>query len=189
MTIASRPASSCRFSIVLAMSSTPAGANESNSAPLRVLVVDDLVDAAQIMARLLRHLDCDVQTAHAGDAALQIAAEFAPEIVLLDLGLPHIDGFEAARRLRAHPATARSQIIAPSGYGDAAARDEAAVAGCFVVAVPNQTFGGPTPTGSRSRVVDIQSVVGSLTGICTVDLIRGGFEARWADGPPGAALT
>lgn len=112
------------------MSSSPAGANESDSAPLRVLVVDDLVDAALIMARLLRHLDCDVQTAHDGHTALQIAADFAPEIVLLDLGLPGIDGFELARRLRAHPATARSLIIALSGYGHAAARDQAAVAGC-----------------------------------------------------------
>src|SRR5262245_29309523 len=84
---------------------------------LRILVVDDLVDAATTLARLLRLMTCDVQTAHDGRAALETAIEFAPEIVLLDLGLPGLDGYEVARALRAHPATSRSHIIALSGYG------------------------------------------------------------------------
>jgi len=97
---------------------------------LRVLVVDDLVDAATTMARLLRLIACDVQTAHDGPTAINIANEFAPDVVLLDLGLPGVDGYEVARRLRSHPATARSLIIALSGYGHAAARDDALAAGC-----------------------------------------------------------
>jgi two-component system CheB/CheR fusion protein len=94
------------------------------------LVVDDLVDAALTMTRLLRLMECDARAAHAGDEALRIAAQFAPDVVLLDLGLPGIDGYEVARRLRALPATARTHIIALSGYGDADACLQAANAGC-----------------------------------------------------------
>jgi CheY-like chemotaxis protein len=111
-------------------SPSPTGDDESDSPPLRVLIVDDLVDAALTMAQLVRLLACEVKTAHDGPTALQIAAGYAPEIVLLDLGLPGIDGYEVARRLRADRATERSLIIALSGYGHAAARDEAAQAGC-----------------------------------------------------------
>jgi two-component system, OmpR family, response regulator len=106
------------------------GSSGGDVAPLRVLVVDDLVDAAQTMARLLKLLDCEVQTAHTGQLALQIAGEFSPHIVLLDLGLPGMDGFEVARSLRVHPLTTRAMIVALSGYGDAAAREQAAEAGC-----------------------------------------------------------
>ncbi len=115
---------------MLMTSSTPAGCEEPASAPLRVLVIDDLVDAAVTMARLLQLLACDVQTAHDGPAALRIAAEFSPQLVFLDLGLPGLDGYEVARRLRSHSATAESLIIALSGYGHFAARDAALAAGC-----------------------------------------------------------
>jgi CheY-like chemotaxis protein len=104
--------------------------NGHRAALLRVLVVDDLVDAAQTMARLLKLLDCDVQTAHTGDAALQVAAEFVPHVVLLDLGLPGMDGYEVARALRSSSMTARALIVAVSGYGDVGTRDAAATAGC-----------------------------------------------------------
>ena len=97
---------------------------------MRILVVDDLVDAATTLARLLRLMSCDVQIAHDGPAALQTAAAFAPEVVFLDLGLPGLDGYEVARSLRAHPATSRSHIIALSGYGHAVAREAALAAGC-----------------------------------------------------------
>jgi len=97
---------------------------------LRVLVVDDLVDAAATMGRLLELMACEVRTVHDGHAALAAASEFLPDVVLLDLGLPGLDGNEVARRLRSQPATARSLIIALSGYGHAAARDDALAAGC-----------------------------------------------------------
>lgn len=97
---------------------------------LRVLIVDDSVDAAQTMARVLKLLEYDVATAHDGAAALEVAEQFAPQVVLLDLGMPGISGYEVARQLRARAATARSLIIALSGYGHASARDEALAAGC-----------------------------------------------------------
>lgn len=111
-------------------SSLPPGDADSAGPPLRVLVVDDLVDAAVTMARLLKLLGCDVQTANDGHAALAIADQFVPEIVLLDLGLPGMDGFEVARQLRARPHGAKTWIVAISGYGHATARQEALAAGC-----------------------------------------------------------
>jgi CheY-like chemotaxis protein len=108
----------------------PDGGVVTPAEALRVLVVDDLVDAAATMARLLRLMECEVQTARDGHMALTTAGEFLPDVVLLDLGLPGLDGYEVARRLRSQPATARCLIIAFSGYGHAAARDEALAAGC-----------------------------------------------------------
>ncbi len=71
------------------------------SLPLRsVLVVDDNVDAAQSLAMLLRILGQDVRTAHNGRSALEAARTSMPEIAILDIGLPGMDGRELARRLR-----------------------------------------------------------------------------------------
>jgi CheY-like chemotaxis protein len=111
-------------------SSLPGGDERTSADPLRVLVVDDLVDAAVTMARLLRLMECEVRTAHDGHTALTTASEFLPDVVLLDLGLPGLDGYEVARQLRSQPGTARSFIIALTGYGHAAARDDALAAGC-----------------------------------------------------------
>ena len=82
------------------------------------------------MARLLKLLDCDVRTAHDGHAAVEIAKRFVPEVVLLDLGLPGIDGCEVARRLRSNSTTAQALIVALSGFGHASACEEALHAGC-----------------------------------------------------------
>jgi signal transduction histidine kinase len=87
---------------------------------LRVLVVDDNVDGADSLTRLLRLVGHDVRMAHDGPAALTIASEFLPEAVVLDLGLPGMDGFEVARRLRCRPETCGAVLIAVTGYG----RDE-----------------------------------------------------------------
>ena len=79
--------------------------NRSPAAPLRVLVVDDNADAADSLAWLLRHGDHEVRTAHDGRQAVEVAHEFRPQAVVLDLGLPEIDGYEVARRLRQHADT------------------------------------------------------------------------------------
>lgn len=85
--------------------------------PRRVLVVDDNKDAADSMASLLRMQHHVVQTAYSGPAALGAARVFKPEIVFLDIGLPGMDGFEIARRLRQFPETRGSRLIALTGYG------------------------------------------------------------------------
>lgn len=93
----------------------PAG--EPETAGRRVLVVDDNADAAATLAMLLRISGHEVKVAHDGHAALEAARTFRPEVVLLDIGLPGLDGYEVARRLRSRPETAHSLLVAVSGYG------------------------------------------------------------------------
>ena len=84
----------------------------------RILVVDDNIDAAKSLARLLTRLyDQDVRVSHDGPGALESAAEFRPEVVLLDIGMPGMDGYEVAQRLRQNPDVAPIQIIALTGWG------------------------------------------------------------------------
>ena len=83
----------------------------------RVLVVDDNIDTATALARLLRLLGHDVLSAHDGPTALEAARTHRPEIVLLDIGLPGMDGYEVVRRLRTEECCQHSLIIAASGYG------------------------------------------------------------------------
>ncbi|MCF7983665.1 MAG: PAS domain S-box protein [Thiohalocapsa sp.] len=86
---------------------------------LRVLVVDDNADVADGMGTLLRLLGHDVEVRTSGAAALEAAEVFRPSVVLLDIGMQQMDGFETARRLRAAvPSTRALQLIAVSGYGD-----------------------------------------------------------------------
>jgi CheY-like chemotaxis protein len=88
-------------------------------ARLRVLVVDDHRDAAESLARFVTLLGHEARTAGDGHAALDIAEEYRPELVLCDIGLPGIDGHEVARRLRAaYQDTMR--LVAVTGHG----RDE-----------------------------------------------------------------
>jgi two-component system CheB/CheR fusion protein len=87
------------------------------AARFRVLVVDDNRDAATTLALLLRARGHEVQVANDGHAALELAESFRPQVVLLDIGLPGIDGYEVARRLRSSPRTRDILIVAISGYG------------------------------------------------------------------------
>ncbi|HKB04165.1 MAG TPA: PAS domain S-box protein [Gemmataceae bacterium] len=86
------------------------------STPRRVLVVDDHADAADSLAWLLRMDGHDVRVARNGPAAVESAQADPPDVVLLDLGMPGMDGFEVARRLRQGPA-ARTVIAALTGWG------------------------------------------------------------------------
>ncbi len=95
---------------------TPAPrATSSDAAPRRVLVVDDNLDAARTLARLLNRRGHEVCTAYDGPGAVKAAEDFKPNVLLLDLGLPGIDGYELARRFRAD-GFADALIIAISGY-------------------------------------------------------------------------
>jgi CheY-like chemotaxis protein len=81
----------------------------------RILVVDDHEDSVTIMAALLRTRGYDVAIALHGAAAIEIATAFCPDLVILDIGLPGIDGYEVARRLRKIPAVAATAIVGLSG--------------------------------------------------------------------------
>jgi CheY-like chemotaxis protein len=83
------------------------------------LVVDDNVDQAAMLSGTLRHKGYSVQVAYTGPDGLRVAERWRPEIVLLDIGLPGMDGYEVARRLRADPSMTGSamRLIAITGYG------------------------------------------------------------------------
>jgi signal transduction histidine kinase/DNA-binding response OmpR family regulator len=83
----------------------------------RVLVVDDNVDVADSLVLVLRGAGHEVQVAHDGSAALATAETFGPEVVLLDIGLPEMNGYEVARRLRERLAGKNMLLVALTGYG------------------------------------------------------------------------
>jgi CheY-like chemotaxis protein len=85
--------------------------------PRRVLVVDDNHDSADSLAALLRMMGNEVSTAYDGGQAVEIAAALRPEVVLLDIGMPVLDGFEACRRIREQPWGRAIHLIALTGWG------------------------------------------------------------------------
>jgi signal transduction histidine kinase/CheY-like chemotaxis protein len=85
--------------------------------PLRILVVDDNEDAADTLAMLLEASGHEVLVEHSSRRALARAIDTAPQVCLLDIGLPDMDGAELARRLRAQPETANALLVAVTGYG------------------------------------------------------------------------
>lgn len=95
----------------------------------RILVVDDNVDAAESLGLLLSQEGHDVQVAHSGVEALRIARNFIPDIMILDLGMPEMDGYAVAREVRSSPELSRTRLIALSGYGQAEDRRRTAAAG------------------------------------------------------------
>jgi len=96
---------------------------------LRILIVDDNRDAADSLAMLLRTTGNDIRTAYDGLEALQVANEFQPEVVLLDIGLPKIDGHEVAQRLRREPWAQHTCLIAVTGWSDETDRARSRAAG------------------------------------------------------------
>jgi CheY-like chemotaxis protein/anti-sigma regulatory factor (Ser/Thr protein kinase) len=95
----------------------------------RVLVVDDLAASAETLMTLLEMEGFEVRIASEGATALRIAEEFHPDVVLLDIGLPGMNGFEVANRLRSLPACCEALLIALTGYGEAESRSRSAQAG------------------------------------------------------------
>jgi len=93
----------------------------------RILIVDDNADAARLLARVLQRSGHSVAVAHESDGALELARRFQPEVALLEIGLPRIDGYELGARLRA--CDAHTRLIAISGYDDPASRARSLAAG------------------------------------------------------------
>ena len=92
-------------------------ATQPSPAGLRVLVVDDNRDVADSTASIMRMNGCDVHVAYDGKAALESVQRLRPDAVLLDIGLPAIDGYLVAEHIRAQPENGRTMIVAVSGYG------------------------------------------------------------------------
>jgi signal transduction histidine kinase len=92
-------------------------ASVADDSSLRILVVDDNLDSAEIIATLLEMEGHQVRMAHTGANALSLATELMPQIVLLDIGLPDMTGYDVAKALRLLPSTDRLSLIALTGYG------------------------------------------------------------------------
>jgi PAS domain S-box-containing protein len=97
--------------------------------PRNILVVDDNVDAAQSLTLLLGVSGHNMRTAHDGSQALELAQEHPPDLILLDIGLPGMDGYEVARRVRKLPELKDTRLVAMTGYGQQSDKAAAAEAG------------------------------------------------------------
>jgi CheY-like chemotaxis protein len=102
---------------------------EPSQDPLRILVVDDNRDAAQSLSLLLAGEGHTVSQAYDGPTALTVALAERPQVVLLDIGLPGMDGYAVARAIRQHSALSMMHLIALSGYGRQVDREQAKMAG------------------------------------------------------------
>jgi PAS domain S-box-containing protein len=112
----------------------PEPRSESVSVPvekrvLRILVVDDNSDAADGLAMIFEMGGDNVRVAYDGQTALEVAAEFRPEVVLLDIGMPGLDGYDVASRLRGAPETRDAVLIAMTGWGQPQDKRRSARAG------------------------------------------------------------
>jgi signal transduction histidine kinase/DNA-binding response OmpR family regulator len=108
---------------------TPQAANSSRERYARVLVVDDNIDAAILLVDILEARGYAAVAAHDGPSALKMMESFNPEIAVLDLGLPVMDGFELARAIRDDKRFASTRLVALTGYGQAQDRKRTADAG------------------------------------------------------------
>jgi signal transduction histidine kinase/ActR/RegA family two-component response regulator len=99
------------------------------AAPRRVLVVDDNADAANTLCSILKLFGHEVRCVYDGPSTLSAAESFRPDVILLDIGLPGMDGYEVARRLRADSAFHATTLIAVTGYGQGADRLQSQQAG------------------------------------------------------------
>jgi CheY-like chemotaxis protein len=103
-------------------------AAQSPSPGSRILVVDDSLDSAETLGELLKIWGHDVRLAHDGPGAVDAAREYRPEVVLLDIGLPGMDGFAVAAQLRKEGLAGR-MLVALTGYGEQQDKDRAQKAG------------------------------------------------------------
>jgi CheY-like chemotaxis protein len=97
--------------------------------PQRILIADDNADSAESMGMLLRLMGNDVRIASDGLEAVEQAAIFQPDIVLLDIGMPRLDGYEAARRIRKQAWSHDALLVAVTGWGPSDDSAEATAAG------------------------------------------------------------
>ncbi len=149
------------FTVRLPAATPPATVNtlirgpaQPTSRPARILVVDDNVDLAKGLARLLKLIGHDVTIAHDGPAAIETARRCHPEFILLDIGLPGMDGYEVASLLRREPSCHDTVLIAISGYGQDEDRRHSQQAGFdhhFVKPIDHDALLTVLATASGSR--------------------------------------
>jgi CheY-like chemotaxis protein len=119
------PAAATKSAAELALSV----AGHRSTRPLRILVIDDNEDSAESLSMLLRVGGHSVRTAFRGESGLEAYANFDPELVLCDIRMPDMSGYEVARRIRDRPGGAAPFLIALTGFGTEADRESSAEAG------------------------------------------------------------
>jgi PAS domain S-box-containing protein len=117
------------ISSVIPSPALPAETSLRPAGSLRVLVVDDNLDTAESMTMLVEMLGHTVKTEHDGNSALRTAFDFHPDVVLLDIGLPGLNGYEVASRIRQQPSLNHTILAAITGYGHESDRQLALKAG------------------------------------------------------------
>ena len=122
-----------RLPVVLTAEPQPPSSPTEQARPtgtsLRVLVVDDNVDAVEGFEMLLRDSGHDVRSAYDGPTAIEAALDYRPNVVLLDIGLPGLDGYEVAKRMRQQPILQQVVLVAMTGYAQESDRERAQQAG------------------------------------------------------------
>jgi len=119
----------------VATPAAPTAATPGNSRPdaragRRILVVDDNEDSATSMAEMLASMGHEVAVAHDGLEAVESAERFRPEVILMDIGMPRLNGYEATRRILEQPWSPAIAIVALTGWGQAGDRAQSKEAGC-----------------------------------------------------------
>lgn len=109
---------------------SPQGEPPTNGLRRRVLVVDDNRDSATSMAMMLSLIGNEVRTAHDGVEAIDVAEAFRPQVILMDVGMPKLNGYEATRRIRGRPWGRPVSIVALTGWGQEGDRERSREAGC-----------------------------------------------------------
>ena len=102
---------------------------EANGESRRILVVDDNIDSAEVLGALLEHMGHEVFVAYTGARAMEVAHERRPDVVLLDLALPDVSGFDVARNMRKDAGLAGARIVGLTGFGSDEHRRRAREAG------------------------------------------------------------
>ena len=123
-------------------------ASDDRTRQLRLLVVDDNRDAAESLCMLLEVLGLEVECANDGASALQLAKRFAPDVALLDVGMPGMDGYTLARRLRQDPCHDGLVLAAMTGWGEDSDRARAREAGF------DHHFSKPADIKALTRMLD-----------------------------------
>ncbi len=113
----------------MTVAAAPPAARLDPGRPLRVLVVDDNGDAAETLGQLLELLGHTTRTANDGEEGVAVAEEFRPDVVLMDIGMPRLNGYDAARRIRAQPWGTSMTLVALTGWGQEDDRKKSAAAG------------------------------------------------------------
>ncbi len=127
-----------------------ARSNPNPKSSLRILIVDDNRDGADSLSTMLRIMGNDTRTAYDGEEAVAAAGEFRPDVILLDIGLPKLNGYEACRRIREQPWGREMVIIAQTGWGQD--EDRQRTHGGRVRPPPGQAGGPDRPDEVAGRI-------------------------------------